>query len=155
MWLWWKRKKNGARKLKLEFNKEQLALIKHLASQDSKSPEQWAKEAVLSRIPPGTPSKLDKRSQAKAMMGAAFNQLEAQDREHPSEAGLLVEEPEAPASPIPEVPHSCFYLDPAQPTQYKGQCSGVCNSPAQRGRVCFWSSMKARECPVFRPRRVA
>ncbi len=138
--------------MKLEFTKEQLVLIQHLASQAGKSQEAWVQAAVLSQIPRGTQEKLTRESQAKAMMGAVFNHLDAQDREHPSEAAMPVAEPARPAPVVESNMHSCFYLSPEQLTQYQGQCSGTCHAPSQYGRVCFWSSVKAKECPVFKPR---
>lgn len=74
---------------------------------------------------------------------------------------FLVEVPPAPVSEAPidmqkqeEVPsHPCDFLYAGAPAPFKeSECSGTCGSPSQRGRVCFWASQSAANCPHFRPR---
>ena len=49
--------------------------------------------------------------------------------------------------------HSCIHLQPGGTAQYThDQIQGTC--AAQNGRVCHWASHVAKNCSVFRPRRV-
>jgi len=54
--------------------------------------------------------------------------------------------------PRPETGHPCVYLVRAYPRNMSPRdCQGMCSSPRQSGRTCFWAPATARECGEFRP----
>lgn len=141
MWRWWKSKKEKKRRLRVEFTETEFSLIRILA--EHQNPETWIQQLVLARILP-IQSQWMAQGKSRAILAAAYNSLEDQDIPDTKPERLKVLNNE----------HSCFFLDPEQPPQYRGQCFGTCTNPAQRGRVCFWSSVKAPECMYFEPRYV-
>jgi hypothetical protein len=53
--------------------------------------------------------------------------------------------------------HPCMNLDAEVPTNFTGaECQGVCtsNRPGMAGKACFWSSLVAKQCDAFEPKRV-
>ena len=92
------------------------------------------------------------------VVDAAFEEI---DRTEDEGATFLIEVPPTPkrviVSTMPkqvDVPsHSCEHLSAEVPRPYRtGECSGTCWALAQRGRVCFWVTGSAANCPHFRPR---
>jgi len=96
------------------------------------------------------------------VVDAAFAQLDrAQDG-----GGVIFGLPpkyQPKADPVPlntggqvEVPgHPCDYLSGVLPPRFRpGECQGICwhRDRAQRGRVCFWVSQSAANCPWYQPR---
>jgi hypothetical protein len=56
-----------------------------------------------------------------------------------------------PKTPVPG--HPCHHLSGEKPAHFQGNdCSGICQHSSQTGRVCFWPSQTASNCPVFTPK---
>lgn len=74
-----------------------------------------------------------------------------------AEAPVMAPSIFAPQAPVTTAAafngHACAHLTPGGTAQYtRDQIQGTCS--AQGGRVCHWASHVAKNCPVFRPRRV-
>lgn len=61
-----------------------------------------------------------------------------------------------PNKPQPQVMlHSCHHNHAATPAFFSvGQSEGICRHQDQYGRVCFWASQVANQCPKYSARRV-
>lgn len=69
----------------------------------------------------------------------------------PTSVGIAAQQKVTSAAPYRG--HSCVNLRPGGTAHYSSQqIQGTC--AVQPGKVCHWASHVAKECPVFRPRRV-
>lgn len=164
--------------LKVLMEKDIRDRVQQVAEQAGMSPEDWVTRLLTSSLPPIAQEVAPAPGQL--VMEAAFASMEDESEVGTSGSAFpgVIPPPPAPFVPkasLPDKPviapsvgiaaqpkatsavpfrgHSCINMIPGASGQYTSQqIQGTC--AAQPGKVCHWASHVAKECPVFRPRRV-
>lgn len=127
------------------------------ADRNGKNLGEWVRDTLNRGVSAQTLAHLKKGSTSRQdSINAVYNMLDSDD----------VEFGGAPILPIRKKPkpmakklsgHPCMNLDAEVPTNFTGaECQGVCtsNKPGMAGKACFWSSLVAKQCDAFEPKRV-
>lgn len=140
-------------KLKVEMTEEEFTSVKGIAGELDVG--EWAKEVLLSFVRAGA-----NKAAHSSTMNEAYRQLDVMEEtghqpipDQPSPSPTPATAPPPKAAYENVAGHPCVFLAAQHVQNFRpGECSGVCQHGSQTGKICFWASQAANQCPNFEPR---
>jgi len=135
----------------------ELQVYKIDADRNGKTLMEWARDTLNSGVSQQTLVHLKKGSTSRQdSVDAVYKMLDDEDLDF-SGAPILPIRKKTRMTAKKISGHPCMNLNAEVPTNFTAsECQGVCtsNRPGMAGKACFWSSMVAKQCDAFEPKRV-
>jgi hypothetical protein len=156
----------ATKKVTLEFTETAYQVMEWCAQRQNKKLDEWIHDAIQRAVPGNAAALQHGQQLAEAAMAIVHSQLDGNGPPSPRDPlpilsssvdASVLREPVRTIQEAPETPngaHPCAFLLPTQNQHYAGMSEGTCDQPQQAGRVCFWGASSARQCPVFKAKRV-
>lgn len=144
--------------LQAKFAEKELRLLNWWAKKNNKTLGSFVYETMLGAVPKHARETIANVEDHEAALDAAFEALDQIEYEATGEKPYQAPAPIVQPGKQPRIQthsnHPCVHLSVEFGARYsKKDCSGTCRHPQRNGSVCFWSSMAAHMCPMYRAKR--